>query len=126
VGQQQLLLVILGIIIVAVAIALSIQLFRTNAIDRKREILVDESQNIAAIALSYYKRPRMMGGGGKSFTGWQIPTQLVSTESGSYVSLVFSDSVVITGTGTEVVTGNDSIKVKTTVTGNKISSTILY
>lgn len=125
-GQQQLLLVILGIIIVGVAIALSIQLFRTNAIDRKREILIDESQNIAAIALSYYKRPRMMGGGSKSFTGWQIPTQLISTESGTYVSQVFSDSVIIIGTGTEVVTGTDSIRVKTTVTGNRISSIVLY
>ncbi len=125
-GQQQLLLVILGIIIVGVAISLSIQLFRANAIDRKREILVNESQNIASIALSYYKKPKMMGGGGRTFTGWTIPSQLVSTVNGTYTAQVLTDSTIITGTGTEVVTGSDSIKVKTTVTGNKISSTIIY
>ena len=125
-GQQQLLLIILGIIIVGVAIALSIQLFRANAIDRKREILVNESQNIASIALSYYKKPKMMGGGGRTFTGWTIPSQLVSTVNGTYTAQVLTDSTIITGTGTEVVTGSDSIKVKTTVTGNKISSTIIY
>ncbi len=104
---------------------IAVQLFRGNAIDRKREILVNESQNIASIALAYYKRPKMFGGGSKSFTGWSIPSQLVSTINGSYAAQIFSDSVVIIGTGTEVVTGNDSIKVKTTVTGNRIYSTIL-
>ena len=124
-GQQQLLLIIIGMIIVGIAITLAVQLFRGNAIDRKREILVGESQNIASIALSYYKRPRMMGGGGRSFIGWAIPSQMVSTVNGNYTAQVTANSVIITGTGTEVVTANDSIKVQTTVTGNKITSTII-
>ena len=66
-----------------------------------------------------------MGGGGKTFTGWNIPSQLVVTKNGSYLAQVSPTSVIITGTGTEVVTGNDSIKVQTTVTGNTINSTII-
>jgi hypothetical protein len=124
-GQQQLLLVILGIIIVGVAIAIAIQLFRANAIDRKREILANESNNIGSIAISYYKKPRMMGGGGRTFTGWQIPSELVSTENGFYTAIVSEDNVIIIGTGTEVVTGNDSIKVQTVVTANEINSAII-
>lgn len=124
-GQQQLLLVILGIIIIAIAIAVSIELFRGNAIDRKREILIGESQNIGSIALTYYKKPRMMGGGGKNFTGWTIPSQLVATVNGSYTAEVSTDNVIIIGTGTEVVTENDSIKVKTVVTANAINSSII-
>ena len=124
-GQQQLLLVILGIIVVGVAIALSITLFRSNAIDRKREILVNESYNIGSIAISYFKKPKMMGGGGKTFTGWQVPTALQSTVNGSYTAVVAADNVIITGTGTEVVTDGDSIKVETTVTGNEINSIII-
>jgi len=125
VGQQQLLLVILGIIIVGVAIAMAIQLFRGNAIDRKREILIGESNNIGSIAISYYKKPRMMGGGGRTFTGWQIPAQLVTTVNGSYTAQVSEDNVMIIGTGTEVVTGNDSIKVQTIVTADEINSSII-
>lgn len=124
-GQQQLLLVILGIIIVGVAIAMAIQLFRGNAIDRKREILIGESNNIGSIAISYYKKPRMMGGGGRTFTGWQIPAQLVTTVNGSYTAQVSEDNVIIIGTGTEVVTGNDSIKVQTIVTADEINSSII-
>lgn len=124
-GQQQLLLVILGIIIVGVAIAISIQLFRANAIDRKRELLAGESNNIGSIAISYYKKPKMMGGGGRTFTGWQIPSQLEATENGSYTATVSEDNVIIIGTGTEVVTGSDSIKVKTIVTENEINSIVI-
>ena len=124
-GQQQLLLIILAIIIVAVAIAVSIELFRASAIDGKRDILISESSNIATIAISYYKKPIEMGGGGRTFTGWQIPSQLITTVNGSYLAQVSPNNVVIIGTGTEVVTGNDSIKVQTTVSSNAINSVII-
>ena len=124
-GQQQLLLIALSVIVVGIAIAISMQLFRQNAIDRKREILINESSNLASIAIGYYKRPVQFGGGGKSFTGWTIPPSMVTTVNGSYTTQVYSDSLVITGTGNEVVTGNDSIQVKTTVLADSYNSTII-
>jgi hypothetical protein len=124
-GQQQLLLIVLGIIIVGIAIAIAIQLFRQNAIDSKRDILMNECSNIASIAIGYYKRPPSFGGGGKSFVGWDVPAELRSTVNGSYKAVVFKDSVVITGTGTEVVTGTDSIQIKTTVTSNNYRTMII-
>ena len=124
-GQQQLLLIVLGIIIVGIAIAISIQLFRQNAIDSKRDILMNECSNIASIAIGYYKRPTSFGGGSKSFAGWSIPAELRSTVNGSYTAVVYRDSVVITGTGTEVVTGTDSIQVKTTVTSDAYKTVII-
>ena len=117
-GQQQLLLIVLGIIVVGIAIAVSIQLFRQNAIDSKRDILMNECANIASIAIGYYKRPIEFGGGGKSFLGWAVPAELKSTVNGNYTAVVFKDSVIITGTGTEVVTGTDSIQVRTTVSSD--------
>jgi len=124
-GQQQLLLVLLGIVVVGVAIVVAINLFRGNAIDRKREILINESHNIGSIAIAFYKKPRMMGGGGKRFTGWTIPSSLVATVNGSYTAQVSPDNIVIIGTGTEVVTDNDSIKVQTVVTADAINSIII-
>ena len=124
-GQQQLLLIILAIIIVGIAIAISIQLFRASAIDSKRDLLMSECSNIATIAISYYKKPREMGGGNKTFIGWTVPSQLVNTANGSYLANVQASQVIITGTGTEVVTGNDSIKVQTTVTASEYFSIII-
>ena len=124
-GQQQLLLIILAIIIVGIAIAISIQIFRASAIDNKRDLLMSECSNIATIAISYYKKPREMGGGNKTFLGWKVPSQLLNTANGSYMADVQASQVIITGTGTEVVTGSDSIKVQTTVTANEYFSIII-
>lgn len=124
-GQQQLLMIVLAIIIVAIAIAVSIELFRGNAIESKRDLLISECSNIATIAISYYKKPREMGGGGKTFTNWQIPPQLLQTANGSFLASVSAQQVTITGTGTEVITGNDSIKVQTIITSDDYYSVII-
>ena len=125
-GQQQLLLVVLGIIIVGIAIAISIQLFRSNAIEAKRDILIEETTSLGVMALQYFKKPAELGGGSKSFIGWTIPSQMVTTANGNFVtSTISADEVIIIGTGTEVVTGTDSIEVQTTVTANDINSIII-
>lgn len=115
-GQQQLLLILLGIIIVGIAIFMGINLFRANAIEAKRNNVTNELVNLAAMAQKYYLSPKALGGGGRSFVGWDIPLELRVTANGSYKrENVSVDSVVIMGTGNEVVTGDDSIKVKITV-----------
>jgi hypothetical protein len=124
-GQQQLLLIILALIVVSVAVAFGIQLFRQHAIDSKRDQVMSESANLASIAMGYFKKPLPFGGGGKSFLGWTIPGSLQYTPNGSYTADIYSDSVVITGIGTEVVTGSDSVEVKTTVLPNSYRSTII-
>ncbi len=118
-------MIVLAIIIVAIAIAVSIQLFRSNAIESKRDILINECSNLATLAISYYKKPNEMGGGGKTFSGWKVPNSMVTTVNGSYIAEVSNIQVIITGTGTEVVTGNDSIKVQTIVTANEYHSIII-
>ena len=115
-GQQQLLMVVLAIIIVGIAIAISVQLFRSSAIESKRDLLIEETSSLATMAIQYYKKPQAMGGGGRSFTGWEIPDQMLQTANGSFMKTEVSPSkIIITGTGNEVVTGADSIKVETTV-----------
>ncbi|NWF48987.1 MAG: hypothetical protein HXY49_00405 [Ignavibacteriaceae bacterium] len=125
-GQQQLLLIALAIIVVGVGIAISVQLFRSNAISTKRDLLIDESHNIAAIAIAYYKRPVQFGGGGKSFIGWEVPESMVVTANGTYTATVFADSIIIRAVGTELVTDNDSIEVKTSVYSDSYRSTIIH
>jgi len=118
-GQQQLLLIILAIIIVGIAISVAIAIFRANAIDSKRDILIEETTSLGSMAVQYYKKPEAMGGGGHSFINFEVPPQMVNTINGNHlIAEVEKDQLVIVGTGSEVVTGNDSIKVETTVRGN--------
>jgi len=125
-GQQQLLMIVLAIIIVGIAIAISIQLFRSNAIESKRDLLIEETTSLATMAIQYYKKPQTMGGGGRSFMGWEIPSQMVQTFNGNFMRAVVNASeVIITGTGSEAVTDTDSIKVETTVRPNEIFTIII-
>ena len=126
-GQQQLLLIVLAIIIVGIAIAISIQLFRENAIESKRDILIEETTSLGTMALHYFKKPQELGGGGSSFLGWSIPSQMVTTINGNFMTAdVQPDHIDITGTGSEVVTGGDSIQVQTKVTADTMYTLIIY
>lgn len=125
-GQQQLLLIVLGVIIIAIAIVVGISLFRMWSIDSKRDLIMNENNSLADLAFKYYKTAQGMGGGGNSFIGWSVPDQMQSTATGTHhVAEVYSDSVIIVGTGNEVVTGTDSIKVQTTVTAISINTVVI-
>ena len=124
-GQQQLLLVVLGVIIVGIAIAVSIQLFRSHSIDEKRDLLMNEGGSMASLAMSYYRKPASLGGGGGSFIGWTMPGDMTTTATGSFTSAAYNDSLVIIGTGNEVTTGTDSVKVRITVLANRFYSTVI-
>jgi hypothetical protein len=68
-GQQQLLLIILGVIIVGIAIAVGITMFRDNAVSSNKDAISNDLMHLSAKARHYYKRPSSMGGGGHNFTG---------------------------------------------------------
>lgn len=68
-GQQQLLLIILGVIVVGIAVAVGITMFTDNAISANRDAVSNDLVNLAARAQQYYRRPTSLGGGGGQFTG---------------------------------------------------------
>lgn len=67
-GQQQLLLIVLGVIIVGIAVVVGINLFNANAETSTQDSIVSQGTNIGALAQQYYKKPVSMGGGGNDFT----------------------------------------------------------
>ena len=69
-GQQQLLLIVLGVIIVGIAVVVGINLFNANAEESAKDTVVSEGTNLGAMAQQYYKKPIALGGGGNSFTGF--------------------------------------------------------
>lgn len=125
-GQQQLLLIVVGIIIVSLAVWGGIVLFRANAIDQKRNAVTNELVNLAAMAQQYYMKPTTLAGGGRYFTGWTIPNELVQTANGHYSATVSPGNVAFIGIGNEVVTGNDSVQVNMTVLPTTYNVTIIH
>jgi hypothetical protein len=67
-GQQQLLLIVLGVIVVGIAVVVGINLFNANAESATQDSLVSQGTSLGAIAQQYYKKPVAMGGGGNDFT----------------------------------------------------------
>lgn len=124
-GQQQLLLIVIGVIIVGIAIVVGIQLASTSAQNANRDAVIADLNNIGAYAQQYYRKPSTMGGGGNTFTGFTIPPSLTKTGNGTYTATVGATVVTIVGTGNE--RGNDGTnKVKATavVTATNITVTI--
>ncbi len=68
-GQQQLLLIILGVIVVGIAVAVGITMFKDNAVSSNRDAVTNDLVNLAARAQQFYRRPTALGGGQGSFAG---------------------------------------------------------
>lgn len=83
-GQQQLLLVILGIIIVGLAIAVGISMFGASSSESNKDGVTSSLVHIAADAHQYKLRPKLMGGGRPSFVNYQIPLKFQSDDHGQY------------------------------------------
>ena len=106
-GQQQLLLIVLGVIIVGIAVVVGINQFTASAQESNRDAMVLDMTNIAMAAQQYIRKPRELGGGGRSFAGFTIPSAIDTTLNGTYTIRVAPLSITIVGTGVEK--GNDGV-----------------
>lgn len=83
-GQQQLLLIILGVIIVGIAVAVGITMFTAGARDANRDAVINDLVNLAAKAQQYYRRPVAMGGGERTFNNFRLSATDTGNANGSY------------------------------------------
>lgn len=124
-GQQQLLLIVLGVIIVGIAVVVGINVFTASSSNANRDAVVSDLTNLASNAQQYYRKPTALGGGGNTFTGWTIPTNLVTTPNGSYSATVAAQSVTLVGIGNEIGNdGSDSVQVTMVVSPTDVTTTI--
>ncbi len=123
-GQQQLLLIILGVIVVGVAVSVGLTMFEDHAIMANRDGVTSDLVNFASRAQMYYRRPASLAGGGNSFVGLtaDVPglaklTSKSTNANGSYsiITAGTSTSVVLKGIGTEKGTNGTVIDVRMSV-----------
>ena len=121
-GQQQLLLIVLGTIIVGVAVVVGINMFTTGAINAERDALVQDVNNIASSAAAYWRKPAALGGGARDFTGISDVTVFgadSSNANGTFTMTVTNSSeIVVTATG-----ANEGVIVVATITQAGVQGT---
>ena len=125
-GQQQLLLIVLGVIIVGIAVVVGINVFTASSSQANRDAVISDLTNLASLAQQFYRKPTALGGGGNTFTGWTIPTALATTGNGTYTATVTDQSVTLVGTGNEKGNnGTGKVQVTMVVGPDKITSTTI-
>ena len=121
-GQQQLLLIVLGTIIVGVAIVVGINMFATGAVNAERDALLQDVNNVASSAASYWRKPSALGGGNRTFVGVSDVTTFgadSSNANGNYImSAVTATGFTVTATG-----ANEGVIIVATVSQQGVSGT---
>jgi hypothetical protein len=133
-GQQQLLLIILGVIVVGIAVVVGITMFQDNAISANRDAVTNDLVNLGARAQQFYRRPHSLGGGENSFQDLGTDmSKLVNgataaswiNPNGTYTLTGGDQEITLTGTGTEKVAGQN-VQVTCRVTPDSIQNTVVY
>ena len=124
-GQQQLLLIVLGVIIVGIAVVVGINVFTASSLNANSDAVIADLTTIASMAQQYYRKPEAMGGGGNSFVGFTIPGTLDTTANGIYTldGAATASQVKFIGTGNEKTALGHDLQIKMTVTSTGIDVT---
>ena len=121
-GQQQLLLIVLGTIIVGVAVVVGINMFTTGAVNAERDALLQDVNNVASSAASYWRKPSALGGGNRSFVGVTDVTTFGADSSNANGNFVMSSvtalAFTLTATG-----ANEGVIIVASLTQQGVSGT---
>ena len=110
-GQQQLLLIILGVIIVGIAIAVGLSLFSAQSIQSNRDAIINDLNNLAAQAYQYRIRPSSMGGGQGKYDSFTIPSKMSANENAKYAATVTTDAITVVATSAQNTTNTVTVKI---------------
>lgn len=72
-GQQQLLLIVLGMLIVGMAVYGSARVYDERRAEQSRDRITQEGMLLLQYADEYKARIRQLGGGGGTYDGFQLP-----------------------------------------------------
>jgi len=141
-GQQQLLLIVLGVIIVGIAIAVGVTQFKSGAVESNRQSMISDILNYAAKAQRFYRTPTALAGGSQDFQNFSLAAVDTGNANGSYSITTTQPSgtgfvagsiasisaaaqtIYIVGCGVEQ-NGGAYVKAYATVTADDITTTVL-
>jgi ABC-type transport system involved in multi-copper enzyme maturation permease subunit len=83
-GQQQILFIIVGVIIIGIAITVGISIVSAQTVATNRDAIINDLNHLASYAYQYRLRLRSMGGGQGDYTSFAIPPKMRVNEGGTY------------------------------------------
>ena len=95
-GQQQILLIVLSVILVGISVAVGITMFKGYSLSSNQDAIVYDMINIGSLAYQHRIRPSMLGGGNGSFENFQLPTGIDSNANADYSVVISEDKKEIT------------------------------
>jgi len=104
-GQQQLFIIVLSVILAGLALDGGLRMSEIYNQDSNRDQLIAISYALVGSAESYAKKPVSQQGGGGSFSGLHLTSNLLNTPSGTITYSVSPDQLTFTGVG--MVTGKN-------------------
>ncbi len=105
-GQQQLLLLVLGIVIVGLAVVVGIQAFGENQKKANADALVNDGVRIASDAQAWVLKPQAFGGGDGATTGLDFNDLGYTNADGTYTNL--NGDYTMDATATDVLISGQS------------------
>ncbi len=125
-GQQQLLLIILGVIIVGIAIAVGLSMFTAQSIGANKDAIISDMTNLSATAYQFRIRPVAMGGGGgTTFVGYTLASVLATNENATYTLGALTESA-ITFSAISAQDAANTVAVTYTLTAGKMVPVFTY
>lgn len=97
-GQSQLLIIAISVLIIGIAIAAGAGMFQDDEVEANKKAMINDVNHIGQNAVRYYRRIPALGGGGYSYFGYALPATFRSNLNGSYSTNPTSKDILqITG-----------------------------
>lgn len=93
-GQSQLLIIAVSVLIIGIAILAGTGFFVADEVDANKKAMVNDVNHIAMNAVRYYRKIRPLGGGGYSYNGYVVPVSFQSNLNGKYSAMVVNPQVL--------------------------------
>lgn len=111
-GQSQLLLIVVGILIAVLAFVTGAGLLLSEDVEAAKKAIINDMNSIAGSARRYYARPASMVGGNNQFTGYVIPVRFRKNNNGVYSTTVINPKVLqITGKWSRDTTAGITVRI---------------
>lgn len=112
-------------ILVGLAVVAGTNIYNEYSMSSNRDLMVTNIQSISANSNQFYNTPKGSGGGGKSYTNWELPSSFAKTASGTITATVRANRINLNARGYE--TGWDKkskVRVTAIIYPNRTAITI--
>lgn len=93
-GQSQLLIIAISVLIIGIAILAGTGFFQSDEVEMNKKAMINDINHVAMNAVRYFRHISALGGGGYSYNGYTVPVAYQKNLNGKYSAIVLSPTVL--------------------------------